>query len=399
MLSFIHKYIIDLNGGNILISYKLSKLLDIKLEDGTTIDLSINEDLSILEKTSEFSITDQIINLTKSEKLKTNFKYKYDFLYAYTENNEKITLYDVSFSISFFIDDFGEFIFCTNYFFVGAFIENILEYKISKLKIEIEDTYPSIFEQIKDFSFTGNGVHVYYKKIYDYLDTESPFAYFKQMGIEKLYENRCYIVLSATKNKKFNELRNLLFYLCDYLFLILSDYPEFNNFILEFDNQQYMLYAFGNKYLRKNRKSYLPRNTYNLSLINTFNNWCKFRSNSGIIFDIFKQTVYSNSFEEDYPLRFTQCLEGLMIFLKHSTKKTNLVDTLEKAITLTDYNLYPFSTDVRNIFIKKTKNHRHLFSHAKYKGQKLEGEENKEVAIALYDIIRKLIVMRISEGK
>ena len=384
---------------SILINYKLSKLLDIKLEDGSTTDLIINDDLSILEKTSEFTITEQIINLTKSEKLKTNYKYKYDFLYAYTENHEKITLYDVSFAINFFVDSIGEFIFCTNSFLVGDFIENILEHEISKLKIEIKDSYPSIFEKIKDFSFVGNGVHVCYEKIYDFLDMESPFACFKQIGFEKLYDNRCYIILSTNKNKKFNDLRNLLFYLCDYLFLILSDYPEFNNFVLEFDNQQHKLYAFGNKYIKQNRKSYLPRNTYSLSFRNTFNNWCKFRSDSGIIFDIFKQTVYSNSFEEDYPLRFTQCLEGLMIFLKHSTQNTNLVDTLKKAIILTNYNLYPFSTDVRDEFVKKTKNHRHLFSHAKYKGKKLEGEENKEVAIALYGIIRELIVKYISEGK
>lgn len=380
-----------------MIRYKLLKLLDIKLEDGTTVDLIINGDLSILDKTNEFPETPQMCELIKLEKLKRNYKYKYDFVYAYTEDNEKITLYDVSFSIIDYFDGLGDFLLCVNYFFVGNFIANILEHKISKLQIQIKDTYPSIFKNVNDFSINGGGIHISFEKNYDHLNESSPFAYFKLMGIEKIYDNSCRITLSTTESKEFKILKDILICLCDYLFLIMSNYPEYNHYTLGFDNHEYILYAFGNKYLKKYRKSYLPQNVYNLNLSHTFNKWCKFRSDSGIIYDIFKQTVYSNSFEEDYPLRFTQCLDGLMVFLKHTNEKTHLVDTLKRAIILTDYNLYPFTTNDRDQFIQKIKNHRHLFSHAKYKGNKLEGKENQYVAIALYQIIRKLIVLHISE--
>ena len=43
-------------------------------------------------------------------------------------------------------------------------------------------------------------------------------------------------------------------------------------------------------------------------------------------------------------------------------------------------------------FAEKTKEHRHLFSHAKHKSGRFIGIENKDAAIKLYTILRFIII-------
>jgi hypothetical protein len=46
-----------------------------------------------------------------------------------------------------------------------------------------------------------------------------------------------------------------------------------------------------------------------------FCGFMKFRAESKIVFDVFRNTVYSSSFEQDYPTKLSQTLDGLAKFL------------------------------------------------------------------------------------
>lgn len=48
-------------------------------------------------------------------------------------------------------------------------------------------------------------------------------------------------------------------------------------------------------------------------------------------------------------------------------------------------------------FAYKTTNHRHLFSHTRYKADMFNGKENKDAAIKLYAILRFIIIKDCAE--
>ena len=131
----------------------------------------------------------------------------------------------------------------------------------------------------------------------------------------------------------------------------------------------------------------------------SFRNYVKFRKDSGLIFDIFLNTVYSQSFEEDYPLRLSQCVDGIMDYKKllkkkKDKKKIDFVDVIVQSINYDKSlrELFDFDDFKIEEFAEKTKNHRHLFSHAKNKSERFEGIENKYAAIKLYTILRFVII-------
>ena len=270
-------------------------------------------------------------------------------------------------------------LFALNSYLVGGFINNLEEFPISTMKVNIKHEKVFITSHITNINgFTNAGV------IYN---------------IDEQKENQKLdtIILKAVNNQiEVSEILKCFKYLCEYIFLVIGFYPEYTEYEIKENENVYKVYVYKHKYQLGKRKKFLIKEEFLVSFDKTFKNWCDFRSSSGIIFDIFMQTVYSQTFEEDYPLRLSQCLEGLIHFLIDKKKKLTFKESIENAILITEYNEGPFSEEQRSSFLKKLKKHRNLFSHGMCEKEKLVGKENRFVAFALSEIIRNLIIKRIN---
>lgn len=207
---------------------------------------------------------------------------------------------------------------------------------------------------------------------------------------------------SSNEDITLNEMQNLFRYFCEMLFLFYGIYPEYEKAEIILANGDICeLFTYGHKFKYEKRKKHLTDNLEyrKINYEKSFEEYIKFREDSGLIFDIFLNTVYSQSFEEDYPLRFSQCIEGVMEYRKllkkgENGKNQTFSKTIEQSINYDKSLRELFDDDYSKIeeFAKKTKEHRHLFSHAKHKSGRFIGIENKDAAIKLYTILRFIII-------
>lgn len=397
----------------------IKKILDFPLTNGRT-DIDVEGYISIQNKTAEFSMENGYLGKLYPEFKSESKDNKEESWFAIDKDDRKITLVR-----ALYVDGFpsAKFLIHQEEIVVGAHLTD--DTKVKKIQSTIHR-----LENNLDFALKiGNREFIYNDlKIRTQVDKE--------------------FVISIEGEIAFGEIKKLFRYFCELIFLFYGIYPECDSFkIVLLDDNTCELMTNGNKFkYERRRKALINELKYGKTDYKTsLKNFIVFRENSGLIFDIFLSTVYSQSFEEDYPLRFSQCIEGVMNYGKLLEKKKSSLDLdrvvdnlkickeylvkyckgndsitscielldsnkdilknieLENPATFKDiitkaikYNKYLESLfnndDEIEKFAKKTKAHRNLFSHAKHKSDRFEGKENMDASIKLYTILRFIII-------
>lgn len=312
-------------------------------------------------------------------KIKSKLEGSSSYWFVEDEYKRKITMMEVSCNDYF---PSNEFYTLHKKIILGAHLEEHEKIKSIEFKIQksTSDEDSKILSYIKNIEFN-------YKNL-----------------IIKLKKDEM-ILISISGESTLNEVVKIFKYFCEFIFLFYGIYLEYYTAEIKLcDGETCEFITYGHKFKYEKRKRCLTDSIqYGTINYDNFENFIKFRKDSGIIFDIILNTVYSQSFEEDYPLRLSQCIDGMIgekSFINRKSKE-HFKDTIIKAINYDDSlkNLFDYDNFKISEFADKTKNHRHLFSHAKYKSDMFKGKENKDAAIKLYSILRFIIIKECVEKK
>lgn len=377
---------------------KIVKILNFPIENNANEEITV--DLTFDESVNSYRlIGTDIDELFKNRKISYNEKYSCDALLVVDNQGKKYTLFGCS-------------------FWCG--IQNITIYVDLAFNGILYDEHIKHMDNTKDVSFNKVELKINYKKplsfdftIYDINIALTP-VYAKE-GLTKeilewlgedfcgVYTNNIELTLSG--NHKFEDYENILWRLSEFALLRYEDMFFYDTLILSYNGKQYKYKSFRRSNNANLRKKSLKTSNSNINIFcsnpfddfgKLFEKFVQFREDSGIIFDVFRSTVYSQSFREDYPLRLSQTIEGLANFLEIANTD-NKRDSFNSAIQLSLYcNDYikeqlPKQSDIKEFATNITK-HRHKFSHVKGKGNYLQGEENEKYAEILYSTIRVLII-------
>ena len=204
----------------------------------------------------------------------------------------------------------------------------------------------------------------------------------------------------------FEKIEKFTWRLSEFVFLCYEDMFFYDRLTVFVGENQYVLKCFNrtdNRELRKRslRTKDKKSNDFCNKALNgkNFINFMTFREESGIVFDVFRTTAYSNSFREDYPLRLSQTMEGLANYLG-ITDTANNDDTfrsaIKRSIRKNDYiNEYLPNSRSKDTFCQSIVDHRNCFSHVNKDGTYIQGEKNEQYAEILYTTIRILIIKRL----
>lgn len=355
------------------------KILNFPVENNQTEEIDVNLQLDINK--NSYRISDNINsdiktidNLITKRKLCHNKSYSCNELFVLDKNGEKYTFCDCSFwcnerNFTTYID------FAFSGIISGNHIKNMKNKSFDKIGLKINYKKPLKFE------LKINGINVEFNPICNAID------------------------ITLIGNNTFAEYEKILWRLSEFMFLKYEDMFFYDTFCLYSKEQAYKYKSFirsNDKELRKNSLKTIIKSAGNFcekqndEIEKNFNNFVSFREKSGIIFDVFRTTVYSNSFREDYPLRLSQVMEGLANYLEIADT-LNRRDTFNSAIQLSLYcndfikEQLPLSSDIQE-FAKALTEHRNKFSHVKSKGNYLKGDNNEKYAEILYTTIRVLIM-------
>lgn len=237
---------------------------------------------------------------------------------------------------------------------------------------------------------------------------------------EDIFAHKLKIALVSKEARTFKEFEEILWRLSEFAFLCCEDMFSYNTLSVYIGGSSYTLKCYLRANYAKSRRSDLRTNGFHSKIfygdIFTEDNFAKFlhfREDSRFIFDVFRTTVYSNTFREDYPLRLSQTLDGLSDYLGVNKNKedkekytalakesggrpSSFMIAISSSLTTVKDVFYPFGKDfTQEDFCNKIKNHRHKFSHVKADGDYLQEAENEEFAEILYTTIRVLIIKRL----
>lgn len=371
------------------------KILNFPIENNQTEEIDVNFQLEENKNSYRLLNNINIDNLIVKQKICCNKSYACNELFVLDENGRKYTFCDCSFwcntrSFTTYID------FVFNSIISGNHVKNMKNKKFDKIELKINYKKPLNFE------LKSNGINVKFNPIYTEMDLSKEEL--EWVGKEHSFEYANAIDITLIGNNTFAEYEKVLWRLSEFMFLRYEDMFFYDTFRLYNEEQSYKYKS----YMRSNdidlRKSNLKTsktsinifcNNPNDNIENIFNKFVVFRENSGIIFDVFRSTIYSKSFLEDYPLRLSQVTEGLANYLNIAdTNKRR--DSFNFAIQLSLYcNDYikeqlPTQADIQN-FAKKITEHRNKFSHVKDTGNYLQGKENEQYAEIMYSTLRVII--------
>lgn len=383
--------------------YHIVKIINFPLKDNQTKDIDVDFKISTLKKESIFMLNDDFMELIDNNKV-----YEYNsnipYLYAIDEQNNKITLYNVSYKIENFFEQ--KITLCQNAFLIGDHIDDINNENVVSISTVIyEDRYKYSFKNLKA---KYRHFNIQIAKI------------IKTINLNCFGENEHYIgkaKFSIQGSDKFLELSQLFQNICELWFFIHGTYPEYTYFEIEKENKKILYWHYSIIYSAKVKKQHIVENLSegNFDFEKSIDNYINFRKTSGLIVDWILHTIYSYTCEEEYPLKLAQALDGFMVysglafykvndynkeeFIKlpcHIKEKLLYIfdrDVLEKSIKHTEKNIKIFnSKQEKNEFINNVRNHRNLFSHAKYNGKKISGKQNIDYANKLFTILRYLII-------
>ncbi len=352
---------------------KIVKILNCPIENNANEEITV--DLTFDESVNSYRlIGTDIDELFKNRKISYNEKYSCNALFVVDDRGKKYTLFECSFWCG--IQGMTEYIDFAFSILYDEHMDNINDILFNKVELKMN------YKRPLPFNFTINGINVV---------------------LTPVYTNNIELTLSG--NQKFEDYEKILWCLSEFALLCYEDMFFYDTFTLSYNEKQYKYKSFRRSNNSNLRKKKLITSNRNINIFcsnqlddfgKLFEKFVQFREDSGIIFDVFRSTVYSQSFREDYPLRLSQTIEGLANFLDIANTD-NKRDSFNSAIQLSLYcNDYikeqlPKQSDIKEFATNITK-HRHKFSHVKGKGNYLQGEENEKYAEILYSTIRVLII-------
>ncbi len=287
--------------------------------------------------------------------------------------------------------------------------DNHIDFDVEKKEIKKITAQIKSEKQI-DLDFYYEGKDIKTNSIYSEYNLSSLAEDWGEGVANKIYTGICECIIEAKEEESFVNLDLILRRLMEYVFLFKLNRPSYNTLYIYTKNKTYMIKTnrriFNDKihcwYCKEDKEEHIR--FFNSKYLDfnqrDFANFVKFRKDSGFIFDVFRTTIYSDSFIEDYPLRLSQTLEGLANFLKIADTDSNK-DTFKSAISkslLTNNDVYKFfDLDGINQFCKKITEHRNKFSHVKQNGNYLNRDDCEEFSQILCTTIRILIIKKIKE--
>lgn len=379
---------------------RIVKILNLPIENEqtkeVTVDIEINEaarSYGIGMQNKNVYLLADIKTLLHEQSVRLEKTYNSDALHVIDDKGRHCTL----FNFSYIYREEYCFQFDFKMFSTDGHFDGINEIEITGIETEVS------YKERLNLDFTYNSVQIQVEPLYA---TENyPKEWLAWLGTLpqetsclKLYTGKCKIILSGGKD--FPELEKMLWRLSEFSLLIWEDMFFYDFFTVYTKKGTFRLKSFLRQDLAQNRnaaprtanKTYIQSN--NQTIQSDFSKFIKFREKSGIIFDVFRTTIYSNSFREDYPLRLSQILEGLANFLEivDTKGRDTFKNTIQLSILVADCKNEYFATCKElNQFCKRITEHRNKFSHAKANGDYLKGEDNEKYARILYTTIRVLI--------
>lgn len=389
--------------------YRIVKIYDFPLIDGTVQDISVDFKIGKKSKSIFFKMEGDLLKLAKLKRIKEFEATKVPYLFALSDKGEKLTLYGVSYAFEIAI--FGNMRFLQNSFLVGGHITDIEQLKANRITSIVSEEGKKYWLNIMDEEFEQKRLRIslIYKK-YIYLWNEQTYC-------EKIYSGKAKIIVNGF-DSTFNELNRFFIYFCELFFLLYGVYPNYDHFVIESDDaQKYKYWTYPTIFKEDVKKKEIIEGIQigTLDYQKAMKNFIQFRQTSGLIFDVLIRSIYIITFEEDYPLRLVQCLDGFMVYsglafyeygkfdsnaftkltaeYKDNLEYTFRKDVVIKSIKYVSEAIGLFSNSrERDSFANKIYNHRNLFSHVKHNGIRLVGKENIEAAKKLFTIIRYLII-------
>ena len=269
-------------------------------------------------------------DLSEKKSIKTYKSYYCDTLWAMDDQGNKYTLYD--FSYSYFPHGFDYYIKIDfKGILRGGHLGNLRQQEFDRIEFETEYKKP-----IK-LDFIYNAIHISALPIYYAKEEYSPEEF---EWMDELFqpEFKRKVKIALIGKQTFEKIEIIIWRLSEFVFLCYEDMFFYDRLTVFVGENQYVLKCFNrtdNRELRKRslRTKDKKSNDFCNKALNgkNFINFMTFREESGIIFDVFRTTAYSNSFREDYPLRFSQTMEGLANYLG-ITDTANNDDTFRSAI-------------------------------------------------------------------
>lgn len=376
---------------------KISRILNLPIEGEQSVDISVSFQFDSSKGGQRIfddalNNIDMFQNLVQRKELKICEVYKCDFLFCTDELGNKYTFYDFSYTLVPHGPSIS-FDFCYNMLLSGGHIETFENILIDKTELEADYSKPI------PINFNFKDIQIVSEPLY-----ESAPEILKWMGqdCKGIFTKR--IRFSLFGKRKFEDYEKIIWRLSEFFFLCFEDMFFYDRMTIWIDNNVYSLKSFRRASKASMRKKSLRTNCMPSSKhfchqafnSDAFSDFVSFREDSGIMFDVFRTTAYSESFREDYPLRLSQVMEGLANYLDIAdTEKRR--DTFNSAIQLSLYSndfikeQLPQSSDIQR-FAKALTEHRNKFSHVKSKGSYLQGDDNEWYAEILYTTIRVLIV-------
>ena len=394
------------------------KILNFPLEDGSTIEISGG--FSINESKSTFTVYCPESDSIEKRFFDTLKKYMPTHnrvsasncaLYVLGDDGTKYTLFDffyiyeAAFNSSYISIALGGILH-------GTHVEDVEKLSLDKFETILEYKHPICLD------FTYKNIHLSTNPIKskDGLSEEE----LEWMGelFDGIYTKKLKICLCGEASFKATE--NVLWGLSEYFFLRYEDMFFYNTIFLYANSENYKLNYFRRSDSSKLRKKALRTKAATANAFchdnlmdfdEKFCGFMKFREESKIVFDVFRNTVYNSSFEQDYPTKLSQTLDGLAEFLKihkldaakykancKNAKPSRFEIAISSSLTKASDKYNPFSSNLtQEYFCSRIKEHRHTFSHVKYAGGFLDNKECSEYSEILYTTIRVLITKRIQD--
>ena len=377
------------------------KILNLPIENDEVADVDISFEFDnninanrIFDKNIENS--EVIRELVKHKKIKPYEKYKCEYLFVVDEHGNKYTLYGFSYVLKYYHFEFY-IDFSFNVLLLYEHFENLKDLIVKQVEFEVE------YSKAIQLDFTYDNVHIISEPQYE-LTPEI----LEWMGadFEGIFTKR--IKFTFKGKQSFGELETVIWRLSEFVFLCYEDMFFYDRLNVCVGDDSYVIKCFNRANNGESRKKSLYTkgiNTKSNDFCNkalngkNFINFMTFREESGIVFDVFRTTAYSNSFREDYPLRLSQTMEGLANYLG-ITDTANNDDTfrsaIKRSIRKNDYiNEYLPNSRSKDTFCQSIVDHRNCFSHVNKDGTYIQGEKNEQYAEILYTTIRILIIKRL----
>lgn len=378
----------------------IKKILNLPIENDKSteinyafsIDLTNNfhqvliDDNILLESENDFA--DQI----KRNKIQINKEYRCATLWVFDDMNEKHTIYNFSYWLIELADKWYIRL-CFKGFLKGEHLNGELEkQKFDRIETEVR------YDKKISINYTCDSIKSTIEPI---MSTWLPL--WDNDSSEEMFDRKLKITLG--EKKTFNEFEKILWRLSEFAFLCCEDMLFYDTLSVFIGDKEYILKHYLRTNDAKSRKRSLRTNEFNSNAFcinafneNNFTSFMDFRTKSGFIFDVYRTTVHSDTFREDYPLRLSQTLEGLANYL--NIADTSKGDTFRTAIHLSLYcndfiKFYLPTFNEAKDFCDKITKHRNKFSHVKANGTYLQDDENEKFAEILYTTIRVLIIKHI----